>query len=161
MPTTSGGIRYPASTASINIPQDMQYLAEDVQTYINANALTAAGVYTLTNKKIGSTGLTFSGSSGQTVYTTTVQATIPTGNNTVTIPNASGTVSLISLAETLSNKTFASTLAVAGSASGTTVLQAQNVASGTIQLPTSDGTIALTSDLGNSEMLLIMSVYGA
>ena len=161
MPTTSGGIRYPASTASINIPQDMQYLAEDVQTYINANALTAAGVYTLTNKKIGSTGLTFSGSSGQTVYTTTVQATIPTGNNTVTLPNASGTVSLISLTETLSNKSFNTQLGVAGSASGTTVLQAQNVAGGTITLPTSDGTMALTSDLGNSEMLLIMSVYGA
>jgi hypothetical protein len=134
----------------------MQYLAEDVQTYINANALTAAGTYTLTNKKIGSTGIGYTGSSGQTVYTTTVQATIPTGNNSILYPNASGTVSLISLAETLSNKTFASTLTVAGSSSGTTVLQAQNVASGTIQLPITDGTMALTSDLGNSEMLIIM-----
>jgi hypothetical protein len=120
---------------------------------------TAAGTYTLTNKKIGSTGLGWTGSSGQATYTTTLQATIPTGNNTVTIPNASGTVSLISLAETLSNKTFASSLAVAGSASGTTVFQAQNVAGGTITLPTVDGTMALTADLGNGEMLIIMGVY--
>jgi hypothetical protein len=159
MPTTSGGIRYPASSASINIPQDMQYLAEDVQTYINANALTAAGVYTLTNKKIGGTGLGWTGSSGQGVYTTTLQATIPTGNNTVTIPNASGTVSLIALAETLSNKTFASSLAIAGSAAGTTILQAQNTAGGTITLPTSGGTMAVTDDIGNGEILVIMGVY--
>jgi hypothetical protein len=159
MPTTSGGIRYPASSASINIPQDMQYLAEDVQTYINANALTASGTYTLTNKKIGSTGLTFSGSSGQATYTTTVQATIPTGNNTVTLPNATGTVSLIALAETLSNKTFASSLAIAGSAAGTTILQAQNTAGGTITLPTSGGTMAITDDIGNGEILVIMGVY--
>jgi len=159
MPTTSGGIRYPASSASINIPQDLQYLAEDVQTYINANALTAAGTYTLTNKKIGTTGLGWTGSSGQTVYTTTLQATIPTGNNTVTIPNASGTVSLITNTETLTNKTFAGTISIAGSAAGTTILQAQNTAGGTITLPTSGGTMAVTDDIGNGEMLVIMGVY--
>lgn len=161
MPTTSGGLRYPASTDAINIPQDLSNLANDVQTYINANALTTTGTYTLTNKTIGSTGLGFTGSTPG-AYTTTVQATIPTGNNTITIPNASGTISLISLTETLSNKSFASSYRVNGASSGYATIQAA-ASAGTpvLNLPITSGTFALTDDIGAGEMLVVMGVYGA
>jgi len=161
MPTTSGGLRYPASTDAINIPLDLANLANDVQTYINANALTASGTYTLTNKKIGSTGIGFTGSSGQTTFTTTVQATIPTGNNTITLPNATGTVSLTSLTETLSNKSFASSFAVNGASSGVATFQAA-AAAGTpvLAIPTVSGTLALIDDIAGGEMLVVMGVYG-
>lgn len=33
MPTSSGGLRYPASTDAVNVPGDMQKLAEDVDTF--------------------------------------------------------------------------------------------------------------------------------
>jgi hypothetical protein len=158
MPTTSGGLRYPSSSDAINIPLDLANLANDVQTYIDTNALTTTGTYTLTNKTIGSTGLFFEGSTPDN-FETLLTVVDPTGDNTITLPNASGTVSLISLAETLSNKTFASTLSIAGAASGTTVLQAASAAGGTIALPATSGTMALTSDLGSGEMLVIMEVF--
>ena len=80
----------------------------------------------------------------------------PTGDNTITLPNASGTVSLVSATEILSNKTFASSFSVNGASEGTTIIQAASSAGGTLTLPTSGGTIAVTGDLGNSEMLIIM-----
>jgi hypothetical protein len=36
MATTAAGIRYPLSTDAINIPQDFQNLANDVDTYVTA-----------------------------------------------------------------------------------------------------------------------------
>jgi hypothetical protein len=52
MPTTPGGIRYPAGSDTINIPQDFENLADDVETFINTNAVTATGTFTLTNKTL-------------------------------------------------------------------------------------------------------------
>lgn len=155
MPTTSGGLRYPSSTDAINIPLDMANLANDVQTYIDTNALTTTGTYTLTNKTIGSTGLFFEGSTNDG-FETLLTVVDPTGDNTITLPNASGTVSITSLAETLSNKSFASSFRVNGASEGYTTIQAASSAGGTLTLPTSGGTIAVTGDLGNSEMLIIM-----
>jgi hypothetical protein len=155
MPTTSGGLRYPSSTDAINIPLDMANLANDVQTYIDTNALTTTGTYTLTNKTIGSTGLFFEGSTADN-FETLLTVVDPTGDNTITLPNASGTVALLSAAQTFSNKTFASSFTVNGASEGATVIQAASSAGGTLTLPTSGGTIAVTGDLGNSEMLIIM-----
>lgn len=155
MPTTSGGLRYPASTDAINIPLDMANLANDVQTYIDTNALTTTGTFTLTNKTIGSTGLFFEGSTNDN-FETLLTVVDPTGDNTITLPNASGTVSLISATETLSNKSFASSFRVNGAAEGTTIIQAASSAGGTITLPTATGTMALLDDLGSGEMLIIM-----
>lgn len=157
MPTTSGGLRYPASTDAINIPQDLANLANDVQTYIDTNALTTTGTYTLTNKTIGSTGLYFEGSTSD-AYETLLTVVDPTGDNTITLPNASGTVSLLSNTETLSNKSFASSFRVNGASEGYTTIQAASSAGGTLTLPATTGTIAITGDLGNSEMLIIMQV---
>jgi len=155
MPTTSGGLRYPASTDAINIPQDLANLANDVQTYIDTNALTTTGTYTLTNKTIGSTGLQFEGSTNDN-FETLLTVVDPTADNTITLPNASGTVSLVTGTETLTNKTFTSLIRINGASTGQTVIQAASSAGGTLTLPTSSGTFALTSDIGSGEMLVIM-----
>jgi hypothetical protein len=155
MPTTSGGLRYPASTDAINIPLDMANLANDVQTYIDTNALTTTGTYTLTNKTIGSTGLFFEGSTSD-AFETLLTVVDPTGDNTITLPNASGTVALLTATQTFTNKSFGSSLSINGASEGVTVIQAASSAGGTLTLPTTGGTVAVTGDLGNSEMLIIM-----
>ena len=157
MPTTSGGLRYPSSTDAINIPLDMANLANDVQTYIDTNALTTTGTYTLTNKTIGSTGLFFEGSTNDG-FETLLTVVDPTGDNTITLPNASGTVALLSATQTFTNKSFGSSFTVNGASEGATVIQAASSAGGTLTLPATTGTIAITGDLGNSEMLIIMQV---
>jgi hypothetical protein len=118
MPTTPGGIRYPSSSDSINIPGDLQNLATDVETYITANAVTASGTYTLTNKTLTSpiisdptfqgqaTGLAlgavqsliFEGTTAD-AFETTLTAGEPTADRTITLPNVTGTVALISNVE--------------------------------------------------------------
>ena len=96
MPTTAGGIRYPASSASINIPGDLQNLAEDVETYITAVAVTTSGTYTLTNKTLTSPivtgdGVVFEGATAD-AFETTLTVVDPTADRTITLPNVSGTV---------------------------------------------------------------------
>lgn len=109
MPTTSGGLRYPASTDSVNVPRDLQYLAEDVQTYLAANAVTTTGTQTLTNKTIGSTGLDFEGATND-AFETTLTVVDPTADRTITLPNATGTVALLDVVQTLTNKTIDASL---------------------------------------------------
>ena len=96
MPTTAGGIHYPASSDSIDIPGDLQLLAEDVEAYISANAVTTTGTYTLTNKTLTSpivtgTGVVFEGATAD-AFETTLTVVDPTADNTITLPNVSGTV---------------------------------------------------------------------
>lgn len=96
MPTTPGGIRYPSSSDSINIPLDLEELATDVETYISANAVTTSGTYTLTNKTLTSPiingdGVVFEGATAD-AYETTLTVTDPTADRTITLPNVSGTV---------------------------------------------------------------------
>jgi hypothetical protein len=160
MPTTSGGIRYPASTDAINIPLDMANLANDVQTYIDTNALTASGVYTLTNKTIGSTGLFFEGATSDG-FETLLTVVDPTADNTITLPNLSGTVSLVTATEILSNKSFAGSFNINGSSSGTAIIQVPSSAgTPTFTFPTTTGTIAMVDDIAGGEMLVVMGVYG-
>lgn len=96
MPTTPGGIRYPSSSDSINIPLDLEELATDVETYITTNAVTTSGSYTLTNKTLTSPiingdGVVFEGATAD-AYETTLTVTDPTADRTITLPNVSGTV---------------------------------------------------------------------
>jgi hypothetical protein len=118
MPTTPGGINYPSSSDSIDIPGDLETLALDVETYITANAVTATGTYTLTNKTLTSpiisnptfqgqvTGLAlgavqsliFEGTTADD-FETTLTAGEPTADRTITLPNVTGTVALISNVE--------------------------------------------------------------
>lgn len=101
MPTTSAGIRYPSSSASINIPQDFQYLAEDVDTYVVAQlatTITASNTATLTNKTLTSpiingTGVVFEGATAD-AFETTLTVVDPTADNTITFPDTSGTVAM-------------------------------------------------------------------
>jgi hypothetical protein len=160
MPTTSGGIRYPASTDAINIPLDMANLANDVQTYIDTNALTTSGTYTLTNKTIGSTGLFFEGATDNG-FETLLTVVDPTADNTITLPDATGTVALLTATQIFSNKAFNTSFAVNGASSGAATIQAPSAAgTPTLTLPTVSGTIALVDDIAGGEMLVVMGVYG-
>ena len=160
MPTTSGGIRYPASTDAINIPLDMANLANDVQNYIDTNALTTTGTFTLTNKTIGSTGLFFEGATNDG-FETLLTVVDPTADNTITLPNLSGTVSLLTATEILSNKSFSGGFNINGNSSGAVTIQAQSAAgTPTLTLPTVSGTVALIDDIAGGEMLVVMGVYG-
>lgn len=99
MPTTAAGIRYPASSDSINIPQDLQNLAEDVDTYVTTQlggGVTTTNAVTLTNKTLTSpiidgSGIIFEGATAD-AYETTLEVTDPTADRTITLPNVSGTV---------------------------------------------------------------------
>jgi len=160
MPTTSGGLRYPASTDAINIPLDMANLANDVQNYIDANALTTTGTFTLTNKTIGSTGLFFEGSTSDN-FETLLTVVDPTADQTITLPNATGTVALLTATQIFSNKSFDTSLAINGASSGAVTIQAPSAAgTPTLTLPTATGTIALVNDIAGGEMLVVMGVYG-
>lgn len=157
MPTTSGGLRYPNSTDAINIPLDLANLANDAQTYIDTNALTTAGVYTLTNKTIGSTGLFFEGSTNDG-FETLLTVVDPTADQTITMPNATGTVALLTGIQTFDNQqSFTTNIKVNGSSSGTvTMSAAASAGTPTLTFPTSTGTFALLDDIGSGEMLVIM-----
>ena len=115
MPTTPAGIRYPSASDSIDIPGDLENLALDVDTYVTANAVTATGTYTLTNKTLTApiisdptfTGqasglelavaqnLVFEGATAD-AFELTLSAGDPTADRTVTFQDATGTVALLS-----------------------------------------------------------------
>jgi hypothetical protein len=119
MPTTAGGIHYPASSDSIDIPGDLQLLAEDVEAYISANAVTTTGTYTLTNKTLTSpivtgTGVVFEGATAD-AFETTLTVVDPTADNTITLPNVSGTVITTgNLTDVTSLQTFTGTIVFEG-----------------------------------------------
>jgi hypothetical protein len=177
MPTTAGGIRYPASSDSINIPGDLQNLAEDVETYITTNAVTTTGTFTLTNKTIGSTGLFFEGATSD-AFETLLTVVDPTADRTVTIPDATGTVCLLDATQTLSNKTLASptfTGQVTGlelafsqsivfegttaDAFETTLSAGEPTADRVVTLPDATGTLALQADVTALEIAVIMAAF--
>jgi hypothetical protein len=119
MPTTPGGIRYPAGSDTINIPQDFENLADDVETFINTNAVTATGTFTLTNKTLTApiisdpvfTGqasglelavaqnLVFEGATAD-AFELTLSAGDPTADRTITFPDENGTVAIAEDIET-------------------------------------------------------------
>jgi hypothetical protein len=119
MPTTPGGIRYPAGSDTINIPGDLQNLAEDVETFIGANAVTASGTFTLTNKTLTapiisdptftgqasglqiafSQNIVFEGTTAD-ANELTLSAGDPTADRTITFPDRTGTVAIAEDIET-------------------------------------------------------------
>lgn len=131
MPTTSGGIPYPASSDSIDIPGDLEALAEGVQDFINANAVTATGTFTLTNKTLTSpiiSNPTFTGQAsgleiavaqnlifeGTTAddFELTLSAGDPTADRVVTLPDSTGTLALQADVTVASNLVVALEIAV-------------------------------------------------
>ena len=174
MPTTPGGINYPASSDSIDIPGDLETLALDVEAFINANAVTATGTFTLTNKTIGSTGLFFEGATDDT-NETLLTVVDPTADRTITLPDATGTVVLADATQTLSNKTLSSPI-FTGQVTGLELAFAQSIvfegttddafettltagdptADRTITLPNATGTVALQEQI---EIAIIMSAF--
>jgi hypothetical protein len=176
MPTTAAGIRYPASSDSINIPQDFLNLATDVDTYVQAQVganVTPSSTTTLTNKTIGSTGLQFEGSTDDG-FETLLTVVDPTSDRTITLPNATGTVCLLDATQTLSNKTidsptftgqvtglelaFAQSIVFEGTTADafeTTLTAGEPTADRVITLPDTTGTLALQADVTTASNLVV------
>jgi hypothetical protein len=153
MPTTAGGIHYPASSDSIDIPGDLQLLAEDVEAYITANAVTTTGTYTLTNKTLTSpivtgTGVVFEGATAD-AFETTLTVVDPTADNTITLPNVSGTVITTgNLTDVTDLQSFTGTIVFEGTTADAyelTLSAGDPTADRTVTLPDLTGTVALTN----------------
>ena len=159
MPTTAGGIPYPSSSDSIDIPGDLQLLAEGVETYIQANAVTATGTFTLTNKTIGSTGLFFEGATPDD-YETLLTVTDPTADRTITLPNVTGTVITTgNLSDITDIGVFTGSITIEGATPDgfeTTLAVTDPSADRTITFPNLDGTVALQEQI---EIAIIMSAF--
>jgi hypothetical protein len=182
MPTTPAGIRYPSSSDSINIPQDLLNLATDVDTYVQAqvgSAATASNTLTFTNKTLTSPiingdGVVFEGATAD-AFETTLTVVDPTADRTITLPNLTGTVCLLDATQTLSNKTidsptftgqvtglelaFSQSIVFEGTTADsfeTTLTAGEPTADRTITLPDLTGTVALQEQI---EIAIIMSAF--
>lgn len=129
MPTTPGGINFPSASDSIDIPGDFETLALDVESFINANAVTATGTFTLTNKTL----------------------TAPIINN----PTFTGQASGLELA-VAQNLVFEGTT---DDAFELTLSAGDPTADRTITFPDVTGTVALQADLSNLEIAVIMAAF--
>lgn len=148
MPTTPAGIRYPASSDAINIPQDLLNLATDVDTYITASAITAAGTFTLTNKTIDAASNTLTG-----VATLTGTQTLT--NKTLASPTFTGQVTGLELA-------FSQSIVFEGTTADSfelTLSAGEPTADHTVTFQDATGTIALVSQVTDLEIAVIMAAF--
>lgn len=180
MPTTAAGIRYPASSDSINIPQDFLNLATDVDTYVQAQVganVTPSSTTTMTNKTLTSPiingdGVVFEGATAD-AFETTLTVVDPTADRTVTLPDATTTLVGTDTTQTLTNKTLASPT-FTGQVTGlelafsqsivfegttadsfeTTLTAGEPTADRTITLPDTTGTLALQADVTTASNLV-------
>lgn len=162
MPTTPAGIRYPSSSDSINIPQDLLNLATDVDTYVQAQVganVTPSSTTTLTNKTIGSTGLFFEGSTddGNEILLTVVD---PTADRTITLPNVSGTVITTgNLSDITDIGVFTGNITIEGTTADAyelTLSAGDPTADRTATFPDLSGTVALQEQI---EIAIVMSAF--
>jgi len=170
MPTTPGGIHYPSSSDSIDIPGDLQLLAEDVEAYISANAVTTTGTYTLTNKTLTSpivdgSGIIFEGATAD-AYETTLAVTDPTADRTITLPNVSGTVITTgNLSDITDIGVFTGSITIEGATADgfeTTLAVADPTADRTVTFQDATGTVVLrdTTDTLTNKTLTSPVVSG-
>jgi len=165
MPTTAGGIPYPSSSDSIDIPGDLQALAEGVETYIQANAVTTTGTFTLTNKTIGSTGLFFEGTTDDG-FETLLTVTDPTADRTITLPNVTGTVITTgNLSDITDIGVFTGSITIEGTTADgfeTTLQVADPTADRTVTFQDATGTVVLrdTTDTLTNKTLTSPTVSG-
>lgn len=170
MPTTPGGIRYPSSSDSINIPLDLEELATDVETYISANAVTTSGTYTLTNKTLTSPiingdGVVFEGATAD-AYETTLTVVDPTADRTITLPNVSGTVITTgNLSDITDIGVFTGSITIEGATSDafeTTLAITDPTADRTVTFQDATGTVVLrdTTDTLTNKTLTSPTVSG-
>jgi len=170
MPTTPGGIRYPSSADTINIPLDLEELATDVETFINANAVTTSGTYTLTNKTLTSPiingdGVVFEGATDD-AFETTLTVTDPTADRTITLPNVNGTVITTgNLSDITDIGVFTGSITIEGTTADgfeTTLQVADPTADRTVTFQDATGTVVLrdTTDTLTNKTLTSPTVSG-
>jgi hypothetical protein len=159
MPTTPAGIRYPASSDSINIPQDFLNLATDVDTYVQAQVganVTPSSTTTLTNKTLNLTSNTLTGTKAQ--FNTamsdadfaTLTGTETLTNKTIDSPTFTGQVTGLELGA-VQSLIFEGTTA---DAFETTLTAGEPTADRTITLPDTTGTLALQADVTTASNLV-------
>jgi len=160
MPTTAAGIRYPASSDSINIPQDLLNLATDVDTYVQAQVganVTPSSTTTMTNKTINLTSNTLTGTKAQ--FNTamsdadfaTLTGTETLTNKTIDSPTFTGQVTGLELA-------FAQSIVFEGTTADsfeTTLTAGEPTADRVITLPDTTGTVALQADVTTASNLVV------
>lgn len=122
--TTTKGLRYPDAGDNPAVHTDILNLATDVDTLLDTY--------------IGQTNLVsivFEGTTADTAETT-LTVVDPSTDRVITLPDATGTVVLDSATQTLSNKTLASP-----------IISSITNGAATLTLPSTTGTVALTSDI--------------
>ena len=154
MPTTPAGIRYPSSSDSINIPQDLLNLATDVDTYVQAQVganVTPSSTTTMTNKTLTSpiidgVGLVFEGATAD-AYETTLTVVDPTADRTITLPNVTGTVITTgNLSDITDIGVFTGSITIEGTTADayeTTLAVADPTADRTVTFQDATGTVVL------------------
>lgn len=171
MPTTPGGIRYPSSSDSIDIPGDLQNLAEDVETYLTATAATTNTAQTFTNKTLTSpivdgSGIIFEGTTAD-AFETTLTVTDPTADRTITLPNVSGTVITTgNLSDITDIGVFTGSITIEGATADgfeTTLAVADPTADRTVTFQDATGTVVLrdTTDTLTNKTLTSPIVDGS
>ena len=131
--TTTKGLRFPSAGDNPAVHTDIQNLATDVDTELNDYALLSGAIFT-GNIQVP-TEIVFEGSVVDG-FETTLTVVNPTADRVVTFPDAAGTVVLATTTQTLTNKTLTSP-----------VISSITNGAATLTLPTSTGTLALTSQI--------------
>ncbi len=130
--TTTKGLRYPTAGDNPAVHTDFLNLATDVDTELDDYVLKSTPTFTATVQLGTSVDIIFEGSVNDGSETTLTVAN-PTADRTITLPDATGTVTLNTATQTLTNKTLSSPVIT--------------ISAGTLNLPTTTGTLALTSDI--------------
>ena len=131
--TTSKGLRYPSAGDNPAVHTDIQNLATDVDTELDNYALLSGAVFT-GNIQVP-TEIAFEGSVPDG-FETTLTVVNPTADRVVTIPDATTTLVGTDTTQTLTNKTLTSP-----------VISSITNGAATLTLPSTTGTVALTSDI--------------
>jgi len=132
MATTTKGLRYPVAGDNPAVHTDFLNLATDVDTELDDYVLKATPVFTGSVELGTSATVIFEGTTNDG-FETTLTVVDPTADRTVSLPNATTTLVGKDTTDTLTNKTLTSPVITNGAA--------------TFTLPSTSGTIALTSDI--------------
>ena len=133
--TTTKGLRYPTAGDNPAVHTDIFNLATDVDTELDDYILKSAPVFTASVELGASANIIFEGTTNDG-FETTLTVVDPTADRVVTLPNATDTLVGRATTDTLTNKTLTSP-----------VISSITNGAATLTLPTTTGTVALTSQI--------------
>jgi len=133
--TTTKGLRYPTAGDNPAVHTDIFNLATDVDTELDNYILASSPSFTATVTLGVGADIVFEGTTNDG-FETTLTVADPTADRTVTLPNATTTLVGTDTTQTLTNKTLTSP-----------VISSITNGAATLTLPSTTGTVALTSDI--------------